>query len=327
MFIGRRAPDDHLRRPVTACVDESIEVERVERLAELVEHEVGDIDHVVDRPQPDGAEPLAQPPRGRTHRDPFDHPSREARTAFGIHDLDLGAQLGRGRREQLLGNRRRRLVEPFAECRRELACDTDVAEAVRTVGGDLEVEDGVEGQDLAKRLPGRPLVKNEDAVSVLPHPELDRRAEHPWGLVAADGLHPQALVHGRGASPGRRVGNQVAGLDVGRPGHDPDRPGHGAERLQRRGYVPPEIEISELQMRRSGDRFEGRDPRDHEALAAEVDRAHLGPRVHECFDDGSHGRVEGRVIAQPPKGELHEAGPSGDVLIMLSGTRKRTSLS
>ena len=69
-----------------------------------------------------------------------------------VLDPDLGAQLRRRGRQQLLGDRRRGLVERFAECGRQLAGDADVAQAVRPVGGDVEVEDRVEGQDLAERL-------------------------------------------------------------------------------------------------------------------------------------------------------------------------------
>ena len=135
-----------------ARLDEPIEVEGVERLTELMEHEVGDVDHVVDRSQSDGAEPLAQPSRRRPHDHALDHPGSEARAALRVLDPDLGAQLGRRRRQQLLGDRCRRLVERLAERGRQLARDADVAEAVRPVGGDVEVEDRVEGQHLAERL-------------------------------------------------------------------------------------------------------------------------------------------------------------------------------
>ena len=178
VFAGRGPAHHHVRGLVTAGLDESIEVEGMERLAELMQHEVGDVDDVVDRPQPDGAEPLAQPPRRGAHGDAFDDPSSKARAALGVLDADLGAQLGRRRREQLRGHGRRRFVERLAECGRELACDADMAEAVRPVGGHLEVEDGVEGQHLAKGLTRAALVEDEDAVRVLPHAELDRRAEH-----------------------------------------------------------------------------------------------------------------------------------------------------
>ena len=200
-----------------------------------------------------------------------------------------------------------------------------MAEAVRPVGGDVQVEHGVEGQHLAERLPGPALVEDEDAAGVLPHPELDRRAEHSGRLVTADGFHPEPLVHRRWSRSRRRVRHEVARLDVGRAGQHPDRPGNDAERGQRRGDDGPEIEIGELEVRRTLDRVDRDDARDHESLAADVDGTHLGAGVDERLDNRGDRRVEGCVVAQPAERELHGAGRSDGS--SATGTRKRTSLS
>ena len=140
-------------------------------------------------------------------------------------------------------------------------------------------------------------------------------------------LTPRRSSMAGGRVPGWRVGNEVAGLDVRRPGHDPDRPGHDAERRERAGHLAAEIEVSELQVRRSGDRPTDVIRATTSPSPPRLDRTHLGAGVDECFDDGCHGRVEGRVVAQPAQRELHGAGRSGAVSLALSGTRKRTSLS
>jgi hypothetical protein len=180
-----------------------------------------------------------------------------------------------------------------------------VAEAIRAVGGHVEVEDGIEGQDLAERLSWHAVLEDEDAVGVLPHPELDRRTEHPWGFVPADGLHAEALVHRGRARSGRRVRNEVAGLDVWRAGQDSHGREHGAERRERCRHLPTQIQIGKLQMRRSGNLPDRDDPRDHQPLASKLDRPHLGAGVDQRSHDRRDRRVEGRVVAQPAKRELH----------------------
>ena len=295
----------HIGDPGPAHLDESLEVKRVERLTELVEHEVGHVHHVVDRPQPHGAEALAQPPWRGPDDDTLDHPSRESWAPAGVLDPDLGAQLRGCCREQLVGDGGRRLVQPLAQRGCELASDADVAEAVGAVGGDVEIEDRVHREHVGERLSGDPVVEDEDAVGVLPHTELDRGAEHPWRLVPADGADSEPLVHRRWAGSRRCIRHEIARFDVGRPGHDPDGSRLDAERRQRRRHLPAEVQIRELEMRRPGYRRDRRDPGDDDPFATDLDRAHLGTGVDQGFDERLHGGVKRGVVAQPAQRELH----------------------
>ena len=52
-------------------------------------------------------------------------------------------------------------------------------------------------------------------------------------------------------------------------------------------------------MGRPRHRGDGSDHRDHDPLAPELDRTNFGAGVDQGFDDRRHGRVEGRVVAQP----------------------------
>ncbi len=178
MLTGGRAADDDVRDLRPAHLDEPLEVEGVQRLTELVEDEVGDIHHVVDRAQPDRTKALAEPCRRWADDHPFDHASREPRAPIRVLDPDPGTQLRRGGREECIRHRRRRLAERLAQRGGELACDADVAQAIGPVGGDVEVEDRVHGERFGKRLSWRPFLEDENAVRVLPHAELDCRAEH-----------------------------------------------------------------------------------------------------------------------------------------------------
>ena len=54
-----------------------------------------------------------------------------------------------------------------------------MAQTVGTVGGHLDLEDGVEVEDLVQRLSGDAVIEHEDPLSILTDPELDRRADHP----------------------------------------------------------------------------------------------------------------------------------------------------
>ena len=88
----------HLCGLPASYLHEPVEVKRMERLTQLMKHEVRDVDDVVDRSQADGAEPLPQPPRGRPHGDAFDDPGIKPRASLRVLDANPGSQLGRRRR-------------------------------------------------------------------------------------------------------------------------------------------------------------------------------------------------------------------------------------
>jgi hypothetical protein len=121
----------------------ALQVEGVHRLAELQQHQVGDVDHVGDGAYAQALQAVAQPIRRRPDGDLGDHGRAVDRAALGVGDVDLGEgvdPLG------LCDALRRRGIgegEAQAEERRCLARQADVAERVGAVGGDADVQDPV----------------------------------------------------------------------------------------------------------------------------------------------------------------------------------------
>ena len=148
-FAARAAHHDPVAR-------QPFEIERVHRLADLEHHVVGDVDDVVDRADAGGLEALAQPVRRRRDRDledlravaraevrrldddveaeslipdPVDPGSR-------IPDPDPGSRIAdRGSRHAV------QKLQRQPPDRRGFAREADVAQAIRSVRRDLEVDD------------------------------------------------------------------------------------------------------------------------------------------------------------------------------------------
>ncbi len=238
----------------------------------------------------------------------------------------LRAKLGGCHREERIGDFGRWLAQALAEGGGQLAGDPDVAETVRPVRGHVEVEDGVEVEHLAERLPRHTLLKDEDPVRVVADAKLDRRTEHAGRLVPADRLDAESLVHRRWACSRGGVGHEVAGLDVGRTGHDPDGSRDLGERRKRSRHRRAEIDVRELQMRRPGDWRDRRDPGDDDPLAADLDGADLCAGVGQRTGDRGYRRVQRRVVAEPAQREFHDASAVGTAGAG-AGCRNRTSLS
>ena len=90
-----------------------------------------------------------------------------------------------------------------------------MAEAVRTVGRDLEVEHDIQVDDVAQRLSRRAPLEHENAGGILAETEFDGRAQHARRLVlAAICAHAQWFGIGGGPRTGRRVRNQIAHAQV-----------------------------------------------------------------------------------------------------------------
>ena len=75
-----------------------VEIEGVERLAHLPQHEVGDVDHVVDRPHGDRFETAHQPVRARAQSHLLEHPRRVARAEGRLGHDHAGERRGTARR-------------------------------------------------------------------------------------------------------------------------------------------------------------------------------------------------------------------------------------
>ena len=115
------------------------QVEGVRGMAHLHHHVVGEVDHVVDGAHADLLQPLAQP-GGRGSHAHVEDAAGEARAQLGRLHLDRPRRRGRGPALRDIDRERtqRRAVEDG-----DLARHAVDVHAVHTVGGDVEVEDGL----------------------------------------------------------------------------------------------------------------------------------------------------------------------------------------
>ncbi len=203
------------REPVAR---DAVEVERVDRVAGLEHHVVGDVDDVRDRALAGGHEARLQPGRRRGDRDVLEHARGEARVEVGGLDADLGAVDG-PERAGVVGPRRR--PQRGAGRGVDLARDAVDAQAVGPVRRDLELEDvGRDRQDPGQRRAGGEVgavgdqvVEDHDPGVLGADGELVLGQDHPLGLHAAQLRLPELRAAGHdGAGPGDR--DRLAGGDV-----------------------------------------------------------------------------------------------------------------
>ena len=114
-----------------------VEIEGVQRVAQLEHHVVRHIHHVVDRFLSDRFQALPQPVRRRLHLHSAQHPRRETPAqiaGFNIHVRRLRCffrgffQFGM------------QLLQRQAVNRRHFARNSQMAQAVRTVGGNFSIQ-------------------------------------------------------------------------------------------------------------------------------------------------------------------------------------------
>ena len=134
-----RSPGRAVRTTISAP-GHLVEVEGVERVAQLEQHQVGDVDHVGDGADAAALQPPLQPERRRADGDPLDHPGGVAGALLRRLDADLD-RLGGGR--AVLARRGGRVLEGRAQRGRHLAGDAQVREGVGPVGGDVDLEQHV----------------------------------------------------------------------------------------------------------------------------------------------------------------------------------------
>jgi len=109
-------------------------------LAVLHQHVVGHVDHVVDAAKADRFKTLDQPGGGWGDLHPAKQAGRVPWAELGIEDLDRGvvSDVARGRNAGQVGQ-----SQFGTRGRGDLPGQADVAEAVRAIGGDLDVEHNV----------------------------------------------------------------------------------------------------------------------------------------------------------------------------------------
>jgi hypothetical protein len=133
--------DDLLTRLAAADDDaplgELVEVEGVQRLAAFQQHVVGDVDDVVDRWHAQRRQTPLHPIGAGGDLDAANEAGGIARTEFGAFQGDAGERVDRGR-SGFRGGRRK--VQFAVEQDGHFAGDAEVAQAIGTVRGDLEID-------------------------------------------------------------------------------------------------------------------------------------------------------------------------------------------
>ncbi|MFN8036056.1 MAG: hypothetical protein U0V73_08985 [Acidimicrobiia bacterium] len=277
-----------------AAAVEPAEVEGVERLAELEEHVVRDVDRVRDGPHPAQRQPARHPRRRRAHR----HPSNAgevARAALGVLDLDRDVGAGDPVERRRRRGRRR---ERQAEVRGEVARDADHRHGVGPVRRDRQVEhDVVEaehgaqvGAELARR------VERQDAGVVVRQVELPRRAQHAVG----DHTPYLAPLQREAARQRRAHGSERhdhPDFDVRRAAHDARLAG-------------PEVDVREAELVGVGVRDDVEDPGHDDAAdlpARLLDGLDLQAQVVERLRDHARRHVERREVTDPGERCAHRS--------------------
>ena len=176
-------------------------IERVQRLAELVEHVVGDIDGRRDRAHTGEQQSTLHPPGCRRRRvDADDLAQRESRCVRGRFDGDRPCVTG-----DLGGDRARRIHEREIETAGQFTGEAADGEGVPAIGGHVELDDRVlqtqNGFGVVARS-GRPLGQHQNSGVIPTQPEFERRADHAVGVAAV------RLARRDGESPGQDAARQ-----------------------------------------------------------------------------------------------------------------------
>ena len=288
-----RAPHDD------AGAVEAIEIERVQRVSQLEQRQVGRVHHAVDGPHAARAQPLLHGERRGPDAHALDDARHVSRTALRVLDLDARRQLALPRR------RDERQPHRCTDQRRQLARDAEVRKRVGAVGGDVDLEDGVgQAQHLVERLPQRSAGREDQEPGVIVgEPELARRAEHAAALDAAE-LRRLDGQPARQHRPRPRHGNDVARRIVLR----------SAQNLMDAGAV---VHLADAQVIAALDGLARDDLRDDHARpeGARLAAFDLHAGEGEPVRDLVVGQIDRAQLAQPAQRDLH------------SCSRKRASFS
>ena len=188
-------------------------VKGVQRLADLVEHEVGDVDDVVDRAQADRFEPLLQPGRAFADGDAGDADGGVEGAGFRGLDVDAfrGETIALGDLE---------VGERDFEQGRHFARHAVVAQQVGAVRGDLDFEQHVVVEEFLHRLAdGRVGGEDHQAIDGIDHAEFAGGAEHALRFDAAHLRLADREAAGQRRA-GQGAGDLVADLIILRAAND-----------------------------------------------------------------------------------------------------------
>ena len=196
----------------------TVEVERVQRLAELEHHVVRDVDDTVDRAHAALREARPQPQRRAAHDRTLERPGDERSDAVGVEHHARAR--GGGRSSDLRQWQQRRV-----EQRGEVAGDAADRELVAAVGLHRDLDDRLaDRHELVERSAERNVVaQHEQSRVVVAEAELARRGEHAVGDLTAD--RARLELHAGDPRTDRRVEHDVTDVEVRCAAHDADLTG------------------------------------------------------------------------------------------------------
>ena len=155
----------------------------MQRLVILQHHEIGNIHHVADRPQPGPRKPFLQPLRRRPDTHPVNHRSGIAAAQIGIGDGDADPFRRRRPRLPVTGIR---LGHPPPGKRRHFVGHAQHREAIQAVGGKIQIQNRI-AQIIRQWRPQRRIIgQNHNPGMILAQPQLQLRADHPLRLHPPD---------------------------------------------------------------------------------------------------------------------------------------------
>jgi hypothetical protein len=319
VVVGQRALDvvEGLKLLPRACAphdDRALqlaEVERVQRLAGLEHHIVGDVDRERHGAHAAHRQPAAHPVRRRRRGVEADDRAQREQAA-GVERLD-GALVRRARLGGREGVERRGVAQLHAVLVRELARDTAHRQAEAHVGGDRDVEDHVAEADHGTGVGadlGRALRQHHDAVVVVAEAELALAADHAVGDLAVGLARGDAEVAGQHRA--RQRDDDGVALDEVAGAADDAALTRGVRVAVRSADLDPAEADRLLE---AGELLDLQDAADHEragdTAADDVDVLELEPDRDEALADALGGLVGGDVdvLAQPRERDAHRVRP------------------
>lgn len=277
------------------------EVEGMQGLADLHEDEVGDVDDVVDGAEADAFEPLLKPGRAGTDLDAAHDAGGVKWAGGGVVDAD--AITGGGRRWGGCGAGVAGTLQRSVNEGREFARKTEVAEEVGPIGGDLEIEDNIAGDDLLERGAGlEGGIENPEAVGIFADADFFGTAHHAAGGDATEFPFLDGEAAGQGGT-GEGQWDLVADFVVLGPA---DNLACGAAAV---------IDLADAEAVRIGVRDGLLHLGDHDEFRLDsdfIDTFHFDAREGEevaQFGDGAGAEIE--MSAEPVEGDFHGAGAEG----------------
>ena len=217
LAVPGRTQIEHGRIEATrANVSEAVAIKRMQGLAQLQHHQIGDVHHVVDRPQAGTLQPLLQPQRRGANLQIAQRREAEQTARFD-------AVLHSGRHRQIAGCHGRgcrRQVERAASEGGHLASDTAHRQAIGSVGGDrqlqhliIEAEQRTDGAaDGWHGFEG--FIEDDDAIGTVRQAQFGQGADHAAAGDATQFSRLDRQVHSRQVRPHRGDSHVDTGADV-----------------------------------------------------------------------------------------------------------------